>query len=68
MSESIMHNKMDNLARALDSLYSVISALDADYFATGHMSEAVGKKIALDLHFAGVELCEYWKIERKASE
>ena len=58
-----MPDKMDNLAHALNNLHNALSALAVDYSATGNMSETVGRQITLDLHLAGVELCEYWKIE-----
>lgn len=58
-----MPDKTDNLARALNNLHNALSALAVDYSATGNMSEKVGRQITIDLHLAGVELCEYWKAE-----
>lgn len=58
-----MPDKTDNLAHALNNLYNALSALAVDYSASGNMSETVGKQITIDLHLAGAELAEYWKVE-----
>lgn len=60
-----IHEKMDNLACALDKTLSALAQLAVDYSATGHMSDTVGKQITTDLYIAYAELCEYREPEKK---